>query len=108
MLLSPHDIWATDLIIISLRRGYLCLVAIIDFYSRHIISCMLSNRLDTEFCLDALETELASGPRRRIFYSDQLVVAQSFQMLAATYLHSDIFNDSASKAGSQILSMITL
>ena len=68
---APDEVWATDITYIPLRRGFLYLVAIIDLYSRHIISWKLSNSLDTEFCLDALETALASGHRPRIFHSDQ-------------------------------------
>jgi len=42
-----------------------------DLYSRHVVSWRLSDSLDTEFCLDALEMALASGRRPEIFHSDQ-------------------------------------
>jgi putative transposase len=52
-----------------LRRPYL--VAIMDLHSRHVLSWKLSNSLDTEFCLDALEMALEGGRRPEIFHSDQ-------------------------------------
>jgi putative transposase len=55
---------------IPLRKGFLYLVAIVDLFSRHIISWKLSNSLDTQFCMDALEMALASGNRPEIFHSD--------------------------------------
>lgn len=51
---APDEIWATDITYIPLRKGFLYLVAILDLYSRHVLSWRLSNSLDTEFCLDAL------------------------------------------------------
>lgn len=68
---APDEIWATDITYIPLRKGFLYLVAIIDLYSRHVLSWRLSNSLDTEFCLDALEMALGSGRKPRVFHSDQ-------------------------------------
>ena len=68
---ATDDVWATDITYIPLRKGFLYLAAIIDLYSRHVLSWKLSNSLDTEFCLDALEMALASGRRPEIFHSDQ-------------------------------------
>ena len=68
---APDEVWATDITYIPLRKGFLYLVAIVDLYSRHILSWKLSNSLDTEFCLDALEMALGSGRKPRIFHSDQ-------------------------------------
>ena len=56
---------------IPLRKGFLYLAAVIDFYSRHVLSWKLSNSLDTEFCLEALEMALGSGRKPRVFHSDQ-------------------------------------
>ena len=47
------------------------LVAIMDLFSRNVLSWKLSNSLDTQFCMDALEMALASGSRPGIFHSDQ-------------------------------------
>ena len=68
---EPDQAWATDITYIPLRKGFLYLVAIVDLYSRHVLSWKLSNSLDTEFCLDALEMALASGRKPAIFHSDQ-------------------------------------
>jgi putative transposase len=67
----PDEVWATDITYIPLRKGFLYLVAIIDLHSRHILSWKLSNSLDTEFCLEALEMALGSGRKPRVFHSDQ-------------------------------------
>jgi len=63
--------WATDITYIPLQKGFLYLVAIMDLHSRHMLSWKLSNSLDTEFCLEALEMALSSGRRPQIFHSDQ-------------------------------------
>jgi putative transposase len=63
--------WATDITFIPLQKGFLYLVAVMDLFSRTILSWKLSNSLDTEFCLDALEMALGGGRRPEIFHSDQ-------------------------------------
>ena len=63
--------WATDITDIPLQRGFLYLVAIVDLFSRHVLSWRLSNSLDTEFCLDALEVALEGGRHPEVFHSDQ-------------------------------------
>jgi putative transposase len=68
---AVDQVWATDITYIPLQRGFLYLVAIVDLFSRTILSWKLSNSLDTEFCLDALEMALQGGHRPEIFHSDQ-------------------------------------
>jgi putative transposase len=63
--------WATDITYIPLQKGFLYLVAIVDLFSRHVLSWKLSNTLETEFCLDALEMALAGDRKPEIFHSDQ-------------------------------------
>jgi putative transposase len=70
-LTAADQVWATDITYIPLRKGFLYLVAIVDLFSRHVLSWKLSNSLDTEFCLEALEMALASGRKPQIFHSDQ-------------------------------------
>ena len=65
------QVWATDITYIPLQKGFLYLVAIMDLHSRHVVSWKLSNSLDTEFCLEALEMALSSGRKPEIFHSDQ-------------------------------------
>jgi putative transposase len=47
----PNQVWATDITYIPMSRGFLYLVAIIDWYSRYVISWRLSNTLDADFCV---------------------------------------------------------
>jgi putative transposase len=68
---AVDQVWATDITYIPLQKGFLYLVAIMDLYSRHVVRWRLSNSLDTEFCLDALEMALGSGRKPEIFHSDQ-------------------------------------
>jgi putative transposase len=60
---AVDQVWATDITYIPLQKGFLYLVAIMDLHSRHVLSWKLSNSLDTEFYLDALEMALSGGRR---------------------------------------------
>src|SRR5438105_3577275 len=53
-----NQVWATDITYIPMARGFVYLVAIIDWYSRYVLAWRLSNTLDTSFCKDALEEAL--------------------------------------------------
>jgi len=66
----PNQVWAADITYIPMARGFLYLVAIIDWYSRYMLSWRLSNTLDTAFCVEALEEALKKG-RPDIFNTDQ-------------------------------------
>jgi putative transposase len=65
----PNFVWSTDITYIPVRHGFLYLVAIIDWYSRYVLSWRLSNTLDVTFCIDALEEALEKGSPE-IFNSD--------------------------------------
>ena len=66
----PNQVWATDITYIPKARGFLYLVAIIDWYSRYVLAWRLSNTLDADFCVDALEEALSKG-KPEIFNTDQ-------------------------------------
>jgi len=66
----PNQVWAADITYIPMARGFLYLVAIIDWYSRYVLSWRLSNTLDTGFCVESLEEALKKG-RPDIFNTDQ-------------------------------------
>jgi putative transposase len=66
----PNQVWAADITYIPMARGFLYLVAIIDWYSRCVLSWRLSNTLDADFCVEALEEALIKG-RPEIFNTDQ-------------------------------------
>ena len=68
---EPNQVWCTDITYIPMRRGFLYLVAIVDWYSRKILSWRLSNSLDADFCVAALEEALARFPKPKIFNTDQ-------------------------------------
>ena len=68
---AVDQVWATDITYNHLQKGFLCLVAVVDLYSRHVLSWRRSNSLDTEFCLEALEMALEGGRKPWVFYSDQ-------------------------------------
>jgi putative transposase len=66
----PNQVWAADITYIPMARGFLYLVAIIDWYSRYVLSWRLSNTLDAGFCIEALEEALRKG-RPEMFNTDQ-------------------------------------
>jgi putative transposase len=68
---AVNQAWATDITYIPLQKGFLYLAAIMDLHSRHVLSRKLSNSLDTEFCLEALEMALSSGRRHQMLHSGQ-------------------------------------
>jgi putative transposase len=65
-----NQVWSTDITYLRLRQGFLYLVAILDWFSRYVLSWRLSNSLDTSFCLEALDEAMLRG-RPKIFNSDQ-------------------------------------
>jgi putative transposase len=67
---APNQVWSTDITYIPLPQGYVYLVAVIDWYSRYVLSWELSNTMDMTFCLSALEKALAQNIPK-IFNSDQ-------------------------------------
>jgi len=67
---APDEVWCADITYIPMRRGYLYLVAVMDWFSRCVLAWELSNSLETAFCLSALDRALAGG-RPGIFNVDQ-------------------------------------
>ncbi len=65
-----NQVWSTDITYIRLARGFLYLVAILDWFSRYVLSWSVSITLDTSFCLEALDAALAVA-QPEIFNSDQ-------------------------------------
>ncbi|SHL95772.1 putative transposase [Hymenobacter psychrotolerans DSM 18569] len=68
---APNEVWSTDITYIPMARGFLYLVAVLDWHSRYVLSWELSNTLDVGFCLAALTTALRQQPAPHIFNSDQ-------------------------------------
>ena len=66
-----NHVWATDITYIPMAKGFMYLVAIIDWYSRRVLSWRVSNTLDTGFCIEALEEALQRCGAPQIFNTDQ-------------------------------------
>jgi putative transposase len=66
----PDQVWSTDITYVPMRHGFLYLVAMMDWFSRYVLSWRLSNTLDGGFCLEALDEALELA-RPEIFNSDQ-------------------------------------
>lgn len=67
----PNQVWCADITYIPMRRGFLYLVAVMDWATRKILSWRLSNSMDAEFCIYALEEALARYGPPEIFNTDQ-------------------------------------
>lgn len=68
--IRPNQVWAADITYIRLLRGYLYLVAVVDWWSRYVLSWETSNTLDADFCVVALQRALEGG-QPEIFNTDQ-------------------------------------
>ena len=66
----PNQVWAADITYIPMARGFLYLVAIMDWYTRYVVAWNLSNTLDADFCVEALEEALGKG-KPEVFNTDQ-------------------------------------
>ena len=67
----PNQVWCADVTYIPMRRGFLYLVAIMDWASRKVLSWRLSNTMDADFCVAALEEAIACFGKPEIFNTDQ-------------------------------------
>ena len=67
----PNQVWAADITYIPMSRGFMYLVAIMDWYSRKVLSWRLSNTMDADFCIEALQEAIARHGRPEIFNTDQ-------------------------------------
>ena len=67
----PNQVWCADITYIPVQRGFLYLVAIMDWATRHVLAWRLSNTMDASFCVEALNEALARHGRPEIFNTDQ-------------------------------------
>jgi len=67
----PNQVWCADITYLPMRRGFLYLVAVMDWATRKVLSWRVSNTLDVEFCLEALEEALSRHGRPEVFNTDQ-------------------------------------
>ncbi len=66
-----NQVWATDICYIPMAKGFMYLVAIMDWHSRRVLSWRVSNTLDTDFCIEALQEALRRFGTPQIFNTDQ-------------------------------------
>src|SRR4030042_3957295 len=78
-IVRPNQVWSSDITYVPMPHGWMCLTVVMDWYSRYVISWRLSNTLDGQFCVEALEEALTRGTPE-IFNTDQGVqyTAQAF------------------------------
>ena len=67
----PDMVWCSDITYIPLKRGFMYLVAVMDWHSRKVLSWRISNTLDSEFCVSALEEAIEYYGHPEIFNTDQ-------------------------------------
>ena len=70
-IVRPNQVWSTDITYIRLAHGFVYLVAVIDWYSRRVLSWRISNSMETIFCVDCLEDALRTYGKPEVFNSDQ-------------------------------------
>lgn len=68
---KPNQVWATDITYIPMQKGFMYLIAIMDWATRKVLSWRLSNTLDTRFCVEALKEALFKYGAPEIFNTDQ-------------------------------------
>ena len=68
---ESNQAWCTDITYIPMAKGFLYLIAIMDWHSRKVLSWRLSNTMDTDFCIDALKEAIAKYGNPDIFNTDQ-------------------------------------
>jgi putative transposase len=70
VLTHVNEVWSSDITYVPMRHGFMYLTAVIDWFSRYVLSWRLSNTLEGRFCLEALDEALSLG-RPEIFNTDQ-------------------------------------
>ena len=83
---SPNQVWCADITYTPMQRGFLYLVAIMDWYSRKVLAWRLSNSMDADFCVGALKEAMAKHGKPEIFNTDQ---GSQFTSGALIYVLSD-------------------
>lgn len=68
---EPNHVWCADITYIPMRKGFLYLVAIMDWATRRVLSWRLSNTMDTDFCIEALNEAIHRFGAPKIFNTDQ-------------------------------------
>jgi putative transposase len=90
-IVRPNQVWACDITYIPMRRGFLYLIVVLDWYSRRALSWRISNTLTTDFCLEAVEEAIKLHGLPEIFNTDQgsQFTSSEFTDLPARFLNND-------------------
>lgn len=67
----PNQVWSTDITYIPMGKGFMYLCAVIDWYSRRVLSWEVSNTMDKEFCIRVLKSALKTNAKPEVFNTDQ-------------------------------------
>jgi putative transposase len=67
----PNQVWSTDITYLPMNRGFMYLVAVMDWHSRKVLSWRLSNTMETDFCVEAVEEAIRRYGAPEIFNTDQ-------------------------------------
>jgi putative transposase len=70
-IVRPNQVWSSDITYIPMHRGFVYLVAVMDWFSRYVLSWEISITMDVNFCISALERALLKGGGPEIFNTDQ-------------------------------------
>lgn len=70
-IVRSNQVWATDISYIPMAKGFVCLVAIVDWFSRKVLAWRVSITIEADFCIEALEEALARFGKPEIFNTDQ-------------------------------------
>lgn len=87
---KPNQVWSTDITYIRLPKGFMYLVAVIDWYSRKVLSWRLSNSMESTFCVDCLQEALRKYGTPDIFNTDQGAQFTSAAFVGALTEHPSI------------------
>ena len=87
---KPNQVWSTDITYIRLPKGFMYLVAVIDWYSRKVLSWRLSNSMESTFCVDCLQEALRKYGTPEIFNTDQGAQFTSAAFIGALTEHPSI------------------
>jgi putative transposase len=77
----PNQVWCADITYIAMQRGFLYLVAIMDWHSRKVLAWRLSNSMDAAFCVEALKEALANHGTPEIFNTDSHMMVTSSRVV---------------------------
>ena len=77
----PNQVWCTDITYLPMRRGFLYLVAIMDWHSRKVLAWRISNTLEADFCVEALNEAIHKFGPPEIMHTDSHTIDTSSRVV---------------------------